>query len=354
MYQGRTLPELARELDRQQALKRDYIIPSDRMAFSRTDTPHLECFDTGVDACFGTPTHSFSVTDLFHRQLGAALGIPAKYYDKMRAEAPALLADNTNHWLAARDSRHTIRTLNGDARAFLSDRYRRIDHLDILRAVLPVLHELDGSGVESCEVTDERMYLKVVNRRLEAEVVPGDIVQAGIMISNSEVGLGSVTVMPLVYRLVCRNGMTVNALGARKYHIGATNEETWELLSDNTRAADNTALLMKVADIVRTCVDEAKFAVVVGKLREAAGAKITGEVSRVVELTASNFGLVQSEGDAILQHLILGGDLSLLGLGNAVTRMSQDVGDYDRASRLETVGWEIVTMPPARWSAINA
>jgi len=326
------------------------------MSFTRTDTPQLLAYDSNP----GYPPYRFGVTDLFHRQLGAALGIPAKYYDKMRAEAPALLADNTNHWLAARDSRHTIRTLNGDARAFLSDRYRRIDHLDILRAVLPVLQELDGSGVESCEVTGR------------ADVPQSGQPQAGgggrarrhraggghdlqqLMISNSEVGLGSVTVMPLVYRLVCRNGMTVNALGARKYHIGATNEETWELLSDSTRAADNTALLMKVADIVRTCVDEAKFAVVVGKLREAAGAKITGEVSRVVELTASNFGLVQSEGESMLQHLILGGDLSLLGLGNAVTRMSQDVGDYDRASRLETVGWEIVTMPPARWSAINA
>lgn len=38
------------------------------------------------------------------------------------------------------------------------------------------------------------MYIKVVNPRLQQEVVPGDIVQAGVIISNSEVGLGSVNI----------------------------------------------------------------------------------------------------------------------------------------------------------------
>ena len=50
-------------------------------------------------------------------------------------------------------------------------------------------------------------YIKVVNPRLTAEVVPGDIVQAGIIISNSETGLGAVCIQPLIYRLVCSNGV---------------------------------------------------------------------------------------------------------------------------------------------------
>ena len=41
---------------------------------------------------------------------------------------------------------------------------------------------------ESCQLTESRMYIKVVNTRLQAEVSPGDIVQSGIIISNSEVG----------------------------------------------------------------------------------------------------------------------------------------------------------------------
>ena len=69
----------------------------------------------------------------------------------------------------------------------MSNRYRRIDNLDIASIVLPVLQDMEGMHFESCQLTESRMYIKVVNTRLEAEVVPGDIVQSGIIISNSEV-----------------------------------------------------------------------------------------------------------------------------------------------------------------------
>ena len=56
----------------------------------------------------------------------------------------------------------------------------------------------------------------------------------------------------------------------------------------------------------------------------------------------------------ILDYLIRGGDMSLYGLSNAVTRMSQDVDSYDRATELESIGWDIVTMEPTKWKEINA
>ena len=213
---------------------------------------------------------------------------------------------------------------------------------------------MDGVKIESCEITENRMYLKAVNKRLEAEVVPGDIVQAGILISNSEVGLGSVSVMPLVYRLVCSNGMLVNDLGQKKYHIGREQETTWELFSDETIEADDLAFMLKLRDIVRGATEEARFNTIVGKLREAAGVRITGRVPDVIELTSDQFGFNKTEADGILQHLITGGDLSLYGLSNAVTRASQDSESYDRATMLESAGWQIATMPRETWNAINA
>jgi hypothetical protein len=197
------------------------------------------------------------------------------------------------------------------------------------------------------------MYLKVVNPRLETDIVPVDTVQAGIVISNSEVGLGSVSVMPLVYRLVCANGMVVNDLGKRKYHIGRENEETWELFSDETLKADDAAFMLKLADIVRTAVDAAKFGMIVDRLREATEVKITARVPEVVELTAKNYGFNQTEQDDILQHLLMGGDLSLYGLSSAVTRTANDAESYERATALETAGWQIVTMEPQLWRDLN-
>ncbi len=172
--------------------------------------------------------------------------------------------------------------------------------------------------------------------------------------SNSEVGLGSVTVMPLVYRLVCLNGMIVNDLGQRKYHVGRENEEAWEIFRDETMRADDAAFMMKLGDIVRTAVDEARFAQVVDRLRESAGVKLTGDVPTVVELAAKEYGFNQTEQSGILRHLIEGGDLSLYGLSNAVTRASQDVDSYDRATELEAAGWTMVTMAPQLWNALNS
>ena len=44
---------------------------------------------------------------------------------------------------------------------------------------------------------------------------------------------------------------------------------------------------------------------------------------------------------------------SLYGLSNAVTRHSQDVKDYDRATALEGIGYNILSMPARQWSRIN-
>lgn len=349
MKTGRTLQELAVELDRQNRAKRDFIVPESAMYLSDDGAQFNITRDSGDDI----DTLGFKATDLFHRQIGSVLNIPAKYYDLCRNEYPALLAENVNGWFGRNEARHTIRTLDGSARAFLSDRYRRIDNYEIANTVLPLIGDIPDARVESCEVTDNRMYLKVVNPRLQLDVVPGDTVQAGIVISNSEVGLGSVNVQPLAYRLVCSNGMVVNDLGKRKYHIGRENEESWELFSDATIEADDRAFMLKLADIVRTAVDETKFAQVVEKLRYSTVVHIPKNVPKFVELTARNFGINQTEQEDVLQHLINGGDLTLYGLSNAVTRMAADVDSYDRATQLESTGWQIITMPPALWNGMR-
>ena len=343
MKEGRTLMEMAQELERQRAAKKDYISDTRNLRMDATgDGLQLSLRDDRSHV-----VHMLGVNDNAHRQIGAALGIPAKYYDKMQKELPDLLAQNVNAWFDAEPQAKMIRTMDGRARAFLSDRYRRIDNYEIAQTVLPILGELEDAHVESCEVTENRMYIKVVNPRLQADVVPGDTVQAGIMITNSEIGLGSVTVSPLLYRLVCTNGMVVNDAASRKYHIGRANTvgENFQIFTDETIIADNKAFMLKIRDTVRAAVDEARFGQVVNMMRAAKGIKLdTPDIPKFVELTATEFGLSQNEGRGVLDHLIRDADLSLYGLANAVTRYSQDVESYDRATDLESTGYSILGM----------
>ena len=342
MKTGRSTQELLKELQRQQSEKRDYISPASSLMLN-VDGHTLSMGDK-----------DFGTTVLFHRQVASSLNIPVKYYDLMQKEKPELLAENVNSWFSDREQKYMLRSLSGIARALLSDRYRRIDNLEVASAVLPLFAGVEDAEIVSSEVTESKLYLKIVNHRVEAKCV-GDVVQAGVVISNSEVGLGAVAVFPLVYTLACKNGLIVNSFGERKTHIGRAVKglEGYEILSDETKEAEDKAFLLKLRDVVKAALEETRFMQTVGELERAAGIPITGRVQDVVELTCKDYGMNETEQEGILKYLIEGGDLSKYGLSNAITRTSQDVESYDRATALEGIGWNVITMPAGQWKAIN-
>ncbi len=353
MKAGRTIRDLAREILRQSKAKQDYAVNTANMHMETSgQAPVLRLMDNaGIDR-----VEPLDIQQTAHRQLGAYLGIPQKYYDKMLTENVGLLADNVNSWLRRGSETRLIRTLDGRARAFLSDRYRRIDNLDIANITLPIIDEMEGAYYESCQLTEDYLYIKVVNPRLTAEVTPGDIVQAGVVISNSETGLGAVSIQPLVYRLVCSNGMVVNEAKTRRTHIGRVNttDESFFLYSQETLAADDKAFVLKIRDTVRAAVDEARFTRVLGKMRESKQLHLnTADLPGVVKLASTSFGITEAESGGVLQRLIEDADYTVYGLANAVTRYSQDVESYDRASQLESIGYSVMTMNPEIFRRIN-
>ena len=353
MKQGLTIQEMAKEILRQRDAKADYLVNTERLRMETCDAaPTLHVVDNaGVEMM-----EPLSIQQTAHRQLGAYLNIPQKYYEKMMGENPELLAVNVNSWLHRKPEQRMLRTIDGRARAFLSNRYRPIDNFDIASITLPIIGEMPDARYESCQITEDNMYIKVVNPRLTEEVTPGDIVQAGVVISNSETGQGAVCVQPLIYRLVCSNGMTVNEARARRNHIGRASSADENLLiySKETLEADDKAFIMKVQDTVRAAVDEARFAKILGKLRESTDKKLnTADLPAVVKLASSSMGITEAESDGVLQRLIEGTDYTLYGLANAVTRHSQDVESYDRASKLEEIGYQIITMSPDLFRHIN-
>lgn len=352
MKQGMTIQEAAAEIMRQSKAKADYLVNTENLHMETCDgVPTLRLLDGGIDR-----VEPLDILPTAHRQMGDYLGIPRKYYDRMRQENIGLLARNVNTWLRQGPEQRMIRTIDGRARAFLSNRYRRIDNIDIARITLPIIQEMPDVIYESCNLSDDYMFIKVVNPRLTAEVVPGDIVQAGVVISNSETGQGAVCVQPLIYRLVCSNGMTVNEARTRRNHVGRVNisDENLLIYSEATLEADDKAFIMKVQDTVRAAVGEVQFAKVLGKLRESKDKKLnTADIPGVVKLATASLHMTEAEGDGVFRHLIRDADYTLYGLANAVTRYSQDVEDYDRASKLEELGYQIITMSPELFRQIN-
>jgi len=342
MKQGRSIIQLAQELERQRQARKDYIADT-RSLYVETDQGKSR-----LTVNLDDNAETFILNELAHKQLAERLQIPQKYYNKMRFEYSSLLDDNINSWLEKTPERRMVRTLDGNVRAFLSDRYRRLDNLELADAVFPIIQELKTAEIVSSEVTETNMYIKIINKKLKAEVAVGDVVQAGLVISNSEVGLGSLKVEPLIFRLVCKNGLIVKDYAQKRYHVGKqidNDDSAYEIFSDETLAQDDRAFFMKVQDTVRVAIDEVKFNLSVEKLRATMNESTGPDPVKTVEVLADRYVLNQSERGSILRHFIIGSDNSKYGLINAVTRASQDVEDYSRATELERLGGELLSQP---------
>jgi hypothetical protein len=348
--EGRSLVELAQEVERQQGAKLDLVADTRDMRFM-DDGKHVSLV-VGAD-------QDFAVNDLAHEQMAVNLGIPMPYYRRMLAEEPGLLSANVNTWLWNQPTRRMVRTLDGTARAILSDRYRRLDNFDMMTAVLPTLLESQQSdelAIVSSQVTDRKLYLKATTPRLSGVVGVGDPVQAGIVISNSEVGQGAVSVMPLLFRLICLNGAIMQDMGMRLMHLGrriaVEQGEPTEVFADETLRADDTALWLKLRDVVKAALtDERTFGKMLDSAREKAGV-VVEHPKGAVEVLAQRYTLTEGEQESVLTHLLTGGQLNLWGLANAVTRASQDAESYDRATDLEQLGGKVLTLPRDDWRLI--
>jgi hypothetical protein len=366
MKKGMSLQELAIEVERVSKSKSDYIADtrSIRMLHGdHGDARQLEVVrddevPDGLVKLAIDEVGAFDIGETAHAQIAARLKIPLTYYRRMVDDAPALLSKNVNHWMDRDGARRMVRTLDGTARAFLSDRYRVMDNDEILMATLPVLRDLKVD-VRSSSLTEKKLYLKCsfpdLQREIKGSAAKGDVVEAGFVLSNSEIGHGSINVQPMVLRLVCLNGATFNELGMRRYHVGRANGKggnPHEFFKDDTLIADDRAFLLKLRDTITAAANETHFKMLADKMEAAADRRIEGNPVKSVEVVKKKYSLTEGEEAGMLQHLISGGDLSQWGVVNAVTRMSQDVTDYDRASDLERLGGRLVEMSGREWGEI--
>lgn len=344
MKTGLNITELAQRIEANRELKQDYIAPTEKIS--------VELDDDGTFLLDGiAPEARFPILETAHDQIASRLNIPARYYDRMRSDAPDLLAANVNSWFVLRPEQRMIRTLGGDARAFLSNRYNRIENEEIAEVALPILADIPDVKIVSAEITERRMYIQAVTPRVQGEVKRGDVVQAGVVISNSEIGYGAVRVAAMDYRLVCLNGM-ISADQLRVNHVGRRIEDNSELWADDTLQADDRAVLLKVRDMVRAAVDETRFRERLGRMSELAEGRITGHPERAVEVLAKKVGANETETGGILRSLIQGGDLSAWGMLNAVTAQAHDAVSYDRSVEFEVAGGKLMNLSKKEWSEV--
>ena len=164
-----------------------------------------------LGANMNNDSKEFKVNHNTKRQICDKMGLPAKYWDYLEKQGYEDLAiDNINYLFKNGSENNTVRSVDGVATAFLSDRYETIDNDFVAGAVIDRIaddYRNENLNIIGADETDKKLYMKLTKPSVNAEIAKGDIVEAGVIVSNSETGHGAINVNPFVNRLVCLNGI---------------------------------------------------------------------------------------------------------------------------------------------------
>lgn len=379
-----TLSDLRDLLVDQQARKVDVIAPATKI---RAEGGNLVVEDTeailtpdGVQTTAGT----YTPTEVCDEGIAAKLEIPQMYVKRMRTQRPDIYDATVNGWLhgsearwdgqewtkeyPADDRKFLVRGFRGDegpgvARAFLSDRYAIIDHIDVLTAALSGIGQA-GVNVEvkGCDLTDRRMYVKVAAPEVQAyapEILRGyrspfsgnqgadnPVVFAGFVLSNSETGGGALSIAPRITFQVCSNGMTASKDAVRAVHLGARNEEGVINWSQDTNDKTLALITAKTRDAVATFLNVDYMKRLLDGIAEDAQVRL-GKPDEVVRSVTKRMAFSQEAQDRVFDMFIQGGQITAGGVMQAVTAAAQVVSNADEAADMEAGAFRALELAAA-------
>jgi hypothetical protein len=192
----------------------------------RVDALNQKCHDALVDvpAISFESLETMKIGDERHtlrtvaqRSIAWRLGIPYNYLAKC---PPEMQRVQMNHWIKSEKRDQLFLRFDGmDVRAVFTPRYIPVDNFQ-------VLERLDAMGYTpdtkvQCSLDSEFMLLSIPDGRRQFKI-NGDRMTPGISISNSEVGLASLSVSAFILRLVCTNGMVAKDEIATSYRHVST------------------------------------------------------------------------------------------------------------------------------------
>jgi hypothetical protein len=188
----KTLTTLERVFQRVDAMSQgctDRLIPVKDLSFD----------NLGVVLIAGAP---HVLKPIAQRSICYRMGIPHYYLEKC---PPDLQRENMNYWIEKEKNEDLFfRFDNTEVRAIFTPKYKPVDNFE-------VLERLDSLGYKpdtqvQCSLDSDFMMLNIPDGN-KTFSVNGDKMTPGVGISNSEVGLASLSVAAFFLRLVCTNGM---------------------------------------------------------------------------------------------------------------------------------------------------
>jgi len=359
-----TLESILRTISDQAERKQDYLVTTNGLQVKTTEGKT----NIVMEGEHGEPTQFFETNEVAFGQLANNCDIDVRSARRFRdnenysAEFDALV----NKVLVNEPKNKMIRTFDGETpicRAIVSDKFKTFDNVDLVKAALPQLIESDANWkIVNGTVTDQRLYMRLKSENQIAEAAVGDVMANGILLKNSEVGLGSVEVSQLAWTLWCLNGCTTENKSRHTHVTSARGGDQWALLTDEAKSADNKALELKLRDIVAAYGSRENFDQHVELMRQAHGDIIengTSDPQKVVEAVVSVLKLPKKTTGDVMAGLMAtmqqdgyrDKPISRATVVNAVTAVAHSA-EPDNVDEWYVNGRTVLDLPRNQWEVI--
>jgi hypothetical protein len=153
----------------------------------------------------------------------------------------------TRHHGNAGEARVLVRSVRGELRGWVSDKYRRLDSRPLVDALATEAERVGAVPIDGL-VTETRVAIKLIFPQV-LEPLRGEFIAIGGEWSNSDFGNGIHGFRSFVLRVACLNGLTRENL-LKQVHLGARLSDDVEF-SDRTHRLDTATSVSVLRDVVR-------------------------------------------------------------------------------------------------------
>jgi len=363
-----TLSTLLQQVQEQANRSQDFLAPTDQLVLmtgDRGDGSNVS--QIIMEQAGGMPTQILTANDVAFDQIAQRAGLDVRTARRLQQGYSVEFDGLINAIWRKEPAVRMLRTYDngnntGMARAFVSDKFKTFDNAHLLNAALPQLMESDAQWrVVNGTVTDKRLYLRLKSEVITGEgAAVGDVMALGIGMSDSEVGCGSINVYQMFWTLACLNGMQTEKRTRKSHITGARGDaDTWGLLSDEAKDADNHSLSLQIRDLTAAYASRESFDEVLEKMRQAHADPINGSPQVAVESLGKVLALTKKETASVLDGLLAtigqagytGQPVTRATMVNAVTAVAHQA-DADTVDDWQKLGGRVLDLPRSDWQRV--
>lgn len=298
----------------------------------------------------------YPTTPEFRKQmyqgLGSGLGTYGAYLEG--TGEIKLLNENVNRLKSKSEDSRIVRTLDGFARAEVSDKFLAIDNDVIFSRVYESFKDIEQKyRFMKSHVSANSASIKFLSVEKFATLGNRDLYH-GFMISNSEIGKGYCKFEVFLCDAFCTNGMIFSKreIASLKFkHLGAQilNTGRVNLALDNVK---RTAICMELDKALNTASSVIPNHGLKEKLEYSYAKRIDGNLGLAIDETIKRYSIPASR-ETIQLHMVAG-ENSVYGIQAGITKYAQSMENYEDRLKLEMIGGAILEDTPTLYPVLEA